>query len=143
MKKIVFAFVLVALSASTINAQNLGVRIGWGGELSYQHPFGEKNRLELDLGMYSFEGGFSLAGVYHWVNQLQGDFNWYIGVGAGIGSWEDHFRLSALGQFGVEYNFPGAPFQISLDWRPGLLIVPEIGFWSSSIGLGIRYRFGK
>jgi len=142
MKKIVFVFVLVALSAGTINAQNLGLRIGGGAELSYQHPLGDANRLELNLGLSFMEGGgFGLSGTYQWVRPLSGNFNWYLGAGAGVGIWDSNFNLAAVGQLGLEFNFPNAPIQLSLDWQPGLAVVPSIGFWFQSFGLGVRYRF--
>jgi len=141
MKKIVFVFVLVALSAGTINAQNLGLRLGWGAELSYQHPLGDANRLELNLGLSDFDGGLGLSGTYQWLRPLEGNFNWYIGAGAGVGIWDSNFNLAAIGQLGIEFNFPSAPIQLTLDWQPGLAVVPSIGFWWNSFGLGIRYRF--
>ena len=140
MKNVVLVFVLTVLSVSAVSARNLGARLGYGVELSYQHPLG-KNRLELDLGLSDFNGGLNLAGTYQWVKPLESNFSWYFGVGAGLGIWDDKFGLAALGQLGIEYNFSSAPIQLSLDWRPGLTIVPDVGFWATSFGLGIRYRF--
>jgi len=140
MKKIVTVFVLTVLSVSAISAQSLGARLGYGVELSYQHPL-ESNRLELDLGLSDFDGGLNLAGTYQWVKPLESDFSWYFGFGAGLGLWDKKYGLAALGQLGIEYNFSEVPIQLSLDWRPGLKIVPDVGFWASSVGFGIRYRF--
>ncbi len=30
---------------------------------------------------------FKLTGLYQWVFPLDGDFNWYVGAGGGIGSF--------------------------------------------------------
>ena len=139
-KIVVVVLVFIALSVSSINAQSLGLRLGWGAELSYQHLLGS-NRLELDLGLTNFDGGLNLAGTYQWVKTIEGNFNWYYGFGAGLGIWDKAFGLAALGQLGVEYNFSNAPIQASFDWRPGLTVVPDLGFWATSFGLGIRYRF--
>ena len=128
------------LSVCALNAQNLGARIGYGVELSYQHSLGS-NRLELDLGLSDFKGGLGLAGTYQWVNPIESNFSWYAGFGGGLGVWEKSFGLAALGQLGIEYNFSNAPLQLSFDWRPGLTIVPDVGFWAKSFGFGIRYRF--
>ena len=139
MKKVVVIIVLAVLTAGAVDAQNLGVRFGYGAELSFQNPMGD-NRMELNLGLSDFNGGLNLAGTYQWVKPLESNFSWYVGFGAGLGLWDKSFGLAALGQLGIEYNF-SAPVQLSLDWRPGLTIVPEVGFWATSIGLGIRYRF--
>ena len=141
-KTIAIASILTLLTTGTVNAQNIGLRLGYGAELSYQHLLGESNRLEVNLGLTDYEGGFNLAGTYQWVKPLEGNFNWYLGAGAGIGVWNDVFGLAAVGQLGIEYNFSG-PLQMSIDWRPGLKIVPEFGFWATSIGFSIRYRIGN
>ena len=140
MKKIIAVCVLTVWSVGAVNAQSLGARLGYGVELSYQHLLGD-NRLELDLGLSDFAGGLNLAGTYQWVKPLEDNFSWYYGVGAGLALWDNIFGLAALGQLGIEYNFSSAPIQLSLDWRPGLTIVPSVGFWATSVGFGIRYRF--
>ena len=139
MKRIITTVVLAAFAVGAVTAQNIGLRFGYGAELSYQHPLGD-NRLEINLGLSDFEGGLNLAGTYQWVKPLESNFSWYFGFGAGVGLWEKTFGLAALGQLGIEYNFSNAPVQLSLDWRPGLYIVPEVGFWATSVGFGIRYR---
>jgi len=155
-----FFFIALGFSLLSItSAQNidkaiglrLGTGFGYGAEISYQQPLGHINRLELDLGLNSW--GFGLNGVYQWVWDLSalGDgFNWYAGVGAGIGSYNfkyltnptgvSNFNIGILGQVGLEYRFE-IPLTLSLDYRPGL-------FWGSSlnssydgISLGARYRF--
>ena len=142
-KKVVISLVLTVLSVGAMNAQNLGVRLGYGAELSYQHMLGS-NRLELGLGLSDFGGALNLTGTYQWVNPLVDNFNWYIGFGAGVGLWDKSAALAGLGQLGIEYNF-SFPLQLSIDWRPGVSLVfsdgVDAGFWSTSVGFGIRYRF--
>jgi hypothetical protein len=139
MKKVVGIVVLAILSISAVSAQNLGARLGYGVELSYQHLM-RANRLELNLGLSDFNGGLNLAGTYQWVKPLEGNFSWYFGCGAGVRHRDNSFGLAALGQLGIEYNF-SIPVQLSLDWRPGLTLVPEVGFWATSVGFSVRYRF--
>lgn len=172
MKKVLLSLLLVAGLATTASAQNIqkafGVRLGWGAELSYQHPFSSNNRLEIDGGLYGFGDKYSnrafVSGIYQWVNPIQDGFNWYVGFGPQLGiiSYKDNyyydtnkkeyvvgtssktdFALAIAGQLGVEYNFPSVPFQISLDWRPSYQIMPNLGngFMYEGIGLGLRYRF--
>ena len=163
MKKLFLLSIALLAFAFTSNAQDisknaLGLRLGdsdgFGAEISYQRGLGDNNRLELDLGWRDGRNydGFKLAGLYQWVFPLDGDFNWYVGAGGGLGSFgyndnngndfNDTFVFAA-GDIGIEYNFD-IPLQLSLDFRP------EIGFGDDTyknndldfdIALGIRYRF--
>ena len=148
-------------NAQTISDNAIGLRLGdsdaMGAEVSYQRALGENNRLELDLGWRDGKNydGFKLAGLYQWVWNIEDGFNWYAGVGGGLGSfgyndnngndYNDTF-IFAAGDIGIEYNFD-IPLLISLDFRP------EIGFGKDynndfnnsglgfDIALGIRYQF--
>ncbi|MFT4803986.1 MAG: hypothetical protein ACJAZK_001276 [Psychroserpens sp.] len=161
MKKL-FLVVLALTCFTTVNAQDIsenaiGLRLGdsdgFGAEISYQRGLRDNNRVEIDLGLRSGNGydGFKLAGIYQWVWVLEGDFNWYAGVGGGIGSYsfdrpfndnndDSETFLFAAGNIGIEYNFD-FPLQLSLDARP------EFGFGDFrddldfDIALGVRYRF--
>lgn len=140
-----------------ISKNSLGLRFGsndgFGAEISYQRGFSENNRLELDLGWRNnnHTSSYKLVGTYQWVWNIEGGFNWYAGVGAGLGAWNyDHkgvknngsFGLVA-GQLGIEYNFSEAPIQLSLDIRPEIYFGGDK--WNDGFGpdiaLGIRYRF--
>ena len=90
------AFALVASSLGALSAQadskTIGLRMGggfgYGAEVSYQQPIGIANRVEVDLGLN--RSGFGLSGIYQWVwdfSELADGFNWYAGVGGGIGSY--------------------------------------------------------
>ena len=164
MKKIfLLALVLIGFttiaSAQDISNNAIGLRLGdndgFGGEISYQHALGSNNRLEVDLGIRSGNDydGFKLAGLYQWVWNIDGGFNWYAGVGGGLGSYsfdnvpngfdDSETFVFAAGDIGIEYNFD-IPLILSLDARP------EIGFGDEfygnddldfDIALGIRYQF--
>ncbi|WP_124980549.1 hypothetical protein [Nonlabens xiamenensis] len=165
MKKLllVLAIALGAASYSTaqeISGNALGIRIGdgdgLGTELSYQRALGGNNRLELDLG---YEDGrnfnaFKLTGMYHWVWNIDGGFNWYAGPGGGFAvvSIDDDFpgRLDSDddsetsvfvgGQVGIEYNFD-IPLLLSLDVRPEFYFGEFRDGNDIDIALGIRYQF--
>ena len=140
-------------NAQDISPNALGLRLGdsdgFGAEISYQAGLGDNNRLEFDLGWRSGNNydGFKLAGLYQWVWTLDGNFNWYAGVGGGVGSYsfdnnefDDETFVFAAGDIGIEYDFD-IPLLISLDFRP------EFGFGNYrddldfDIALGIRYQF--
>ncbi len=166
MKKVVLltVFIIGAVFLNNANAQDisenaLGLRVGGGGgfgaEVSYQRGLNPENRLELDLGWRndSYYDAFKLVGLYQWVWNIEGGFNWYVGAGAGIGNvdvpnkYMDKYPKDGLfaliaGDIGIEYNFD-FPLLLSLDFRP------EIGFsdydvvddFTPDVALGIRYQF--
>ena len=159
MKKIILTLALVVSMVSAIKVQadnkaiglRLGGGFGGGAEISYQQPLDKSNRLEVDLGLNSW--GFGLNGIYQWVWDLSdlGDgFNWYAGVGAGIGTYNFNygndihanrdFSIRVLGQVGLEYKFE-IPLTLSLDYRPGIYFVPSFNGSYDGICLGARYRF--
>lgn len=156
MKKMIL-FVMFAVAfvtagyAQSISKNAIGLRIGdndgFGAEVSYQRGIGDNNRLEFDLGWRSSNDidAFKLAALYQWVWNIDGGFNWYVGAGGGLGSFNtpyyDGTFAFAAGDIGIEYNFD-IPLLISLDMRP------EIGFndrysddLDLDIALGIRYQF--
>ncbi|WP_425075475.1 hypothetical protein [Psychroserpens sp. S379A] len=153
-------FGVVTLSNAQEIADNaIGLRLGdsdgIGPGINYQRALGESNRLEVDLGWRdgSKYNIFKLAGLYQWVWNLDGNFNWYAGAGAGIGSVKidnapsgvdnsETFAFAA-GDIGIEYSFD-IPLLLSLDFRP------EIGFGNDDfdtndldfdIALSVRYQF--
>ena len=161
-KLILLVFAVIGFSFSS-NAQAiadnaLGLRLGdsdgFGAEISYQRGLGDNNRLEFDLGWRDGRNydGFKLAGLYQWVFPLDGGFNWYVGAGGGLGSYDFDYNENgvryndsetfffAAGDIGIEYNFD-IPLLISIDFRP------EIGFGDFNddldfdIALGLRYQF--
>ena len=167
MKKLLITGIIVLMASVSMNAQEisknaLGLRLGdndgFGGELSYQARLSNSNRLELDLGWRDGKNydGFKLAGLYQWVMNIEDGFNWYVGLGGGVGSYSfndnnnfnngDDYNdtfVFAAGNIGIEYNFD-IPLLISLDFRP------ELGFGDErynnndlglDIALGLRYQF--
>lgn len=165
MKKLFLSLLLVAGVTTFSQAQNisknaLGLRLGdndgFGGEISYQRGLSKNNRLELDLGWRNSNNvdAIKLAGLYQWVWNIDGGFNWYAGVGGGLSSWSfdapagykgdnSGVGVFAAGDIGIEYNFK-APIQVSLDFRPELYFNSD-DFRNDSFGpdiaLGIRYKW--
>jgi hypothetical protein len=164
MKKILIALCLIVgfsfqSEAQSISEHALGLRFGgnngYGAEISYQHALGNNNRLEVDLGWRNDNNfnAFKLTGLYQWVWNIEGGFNWFAGVGGGLGSvsYDDRYSnndfdedneifLFGAGNIGIEYNFD-IPLLIALDFRP------EIGSGNYNndldfdIALALRYQF--
>lgn len=151
MKRLFFTVLLFTGFFTTVEAQQIadnaiGIRVGdnngFGTEINYQRAISENNRLEFGLGWNSSSkaNGFKLTGIYQWVWNIDGDFNWYAGAGGGVGSSKSNSFIFVAGDVGIEYDFD-IPLLISLDIRP------EIGFGNYrndlgfDIGLGLRYQF--
>lgn len=155
MKKLFLLLAVAFLTAVSAEAQGLngtrnaiGIRGGWGAEISYQRYVAPANRIEATLGWNRY--GFDMSGIYQWMfkinSDVPGQFKWYAGPGVGIGSWSSKkfdkgFSFGFLGQVGVEYTFDSIPLLLSLDYRPGIFLTPETHFDWSGFGLGIRYCF--
>ncbi|MFC4634577.1 hypothetical protein ACFO3O_11700 [Dokdonia ponticola] len=163
MKKTIFCFVLFLGIAASMQAQEIsknaiGIRIGdndgFGTEVNYQRGLGDNNRLELGLGWRSADNfdAIRFTGLYQWVWNLDGGFNWYAGVGAAVGSFDfddrfvigrdiEEFFLNAAGTVGIEYNFD-IPLLLSLDFRPEIGILNDIDDdLEFDVALSIRYQF--
>jgi len=158
MKKIVLLFSAILCLTLTANAQEIsknaiGLRLGdsngFGAEISYQRAFKDHNRFEVGFGWRNGNDydGIKLIGLYQWIWVLHGDFNWYVGAGGGLGTY--NFDNKALdnsafglvaGNIGIEYNFD-IPLLISLDFRPEFVFGNYTDDIVFDIGLGIRYLF--
>lgn len=157
MKKSIFIIGLLLASIGGIKAQEnsknaIGIRLGdnngFGSEISYQHRLNEENRLEINLGFRSNSEfkNTKITGIYQWTWPLENNFNWYVGVGGGLGTWKDKVSSSSdtfifgSGNVGIEYSFD-IPLLVSFDYRS------EVGFTdvydgiNSDFALSLRYTF--
>lgn len=145
---------IYSISAQDISDHTIGLRLGsnrgFGTEISYQMKLNSENRAEFNLGWRSSNNinAIKLNGLYQWVWPLEQGFNWYAGVGGGLGSFSNSNTngdsgtfIFAAGDIGIEYNFD-FPLQASLDLRPE---IGGNGYFENSFGtdiaLGLRYKF--
>ncbi|PIE87569.1 MAG: hypothetical protein CSA01_00225 [Bacteroidetes bacterium] len=165
MKNLLLSIIFIFAALWSVNAQDIskhaiGLRLGdsggLGAEISYQHGLKANNRLELDLGFrnHSTYSAFKVSGLYQWVWILDGNFNWYAGVGGSLGSWginKDHPKeyenidgtafINVVGDIGIEYLFD-VPIQVFLDLRPEIGLLGDYGDTIDfDIAFGVRYRF--
>ena len=151
MKKIlmiaVMALGFVATAAAGDGPRAIGIRGGYGVELSYQHNLGS-NFVEADLGLVG--SYINVAATYNWMIATpqftdRGDWGVYAGPGASVGLGGG-FHVAAAGMVGLEYQF-WFPLQLSVDIRPQLglgmggdepLGLHFSGYWPT---LGVRYKF--
>ena len=150
MKKLIIVILSMIAFAAVASAQPraIGVRAGYGVEVSYQHYLGAENFLEADLGLVGNHGMY-LTGVYNFNIGYAGPFSFYAGPGAQAGFYAAKtseqnvamaLNLAVGGQIGAEWAVPSAPINISLDWRP-MFYFMHGGFGWDGFALGFRYRF--
>lgn len=166
MKKVIFLFTIISALTWQANSQEIsknaiGLRFGesdgFGPEVNYQRHLGDNNRLELGLAFHSEKhwDAIKLVGIYQWIWNIDGGFNWYAGPGAGVGlvsydtknrdyPFDDRYDDSEAfafitGDIGIEYDFD-IPLIISLDMRPqfNLGYRDDVSF---DVGLALRYQF--
>ena len=158
----IFLGIITQMRAQEISPNAIGLRLGdsdgFGAEISYQRAIKENNRLEFDFGWRNGKNydGVKLIGLYQWVWNIDGAFNWYAGPGAGFAAYDIHYNHPVTGDYndkdafviltgtvGIEYSFD-FPLLLSLDVRP------ELGFGDDGydnndldfdVGLGVRYQF--
>jgi len=158
MKKIVFAFALFLITTVAAQAQGyttgIGFRGGFSQGLTVKHFIGRHTAVE---GLLSTRWrGFHLTGLYEiHANAFETPgLYWYYGGGGHVGIWggyadhpwfhEDTNNYAVLGIdgiLGLEYNIDAIPFNISVDWKPGINIIGHSGFWLSQGALSVRYIF--
>lgn len=155
LKKLLFAALLMAAFTTSIHAQGyntaLGLRLGYDSGLTLKHFFRPASAGEFILAASSHH--FALTGLYEYQQPIPGapGLDWFVGIGAHIGSYNDHhhhhhhhddgFLLGADLIGGIEYLFPRAPFNISLDWKPSINFINDNDYWYSGFALSLRYTF--
>ena len=118
-----------------------GVRLGGFNGATLKKNLGA-NALEFGVA-WGLGDYITVDGVYEWQKPVITDgMHLYYGAGAYVGLFANSFCLGAEGVVGLEYRLPiNFPLAISLDYRPGLNILPRIGFNPGNVGLGIKYCF--
>lgn len=163
------SFILVAILAivsvgmAVAQPRAIGLNLGSGVGLSYQHSLGEANMLDVAASIPVLVDGFGIGGIvtYDWINPFgkvipwdyEGTWNWYLGVGAAGGMYglfsseaPNVWHAGVAGHAGIEYQF-WFPLQLSLDYRPTIGVAGNdgIGFdlngLFNGISLGVRYLF--
>ena len=153
MKKTLLIIVAALCFAFAASAQPkaLGVRVGYGTQISYEHNLGAASDfLEFDLGLDGWNGGFSLDGVWNFMISQpawssEGSWGFYGGPGASMAVIGDEniLHIGVLGNLGLEYTFGSIPLNLSLDVRPRILFGNGTVYTNGifSFGLGLRYAF--
>jgi hypothetical protein len=145
------AFCFIAFANASDYKTGIGLRAGPYYGLTIKHFISSKSALE---GLVTRWGGTDITILYEVHNQALdiNRLNWYIGLGGHVGFWEgthlnsgtagNNYTIIGLdGILGLEYNFPGAPINISVDWKPAFNVIGYTEFWPYGGAFSIRYIF--
>ena len=166
-KSFFFAALLTVVCAASAVAQPraVGVNLGYGVDVSYQHGIGAKNMVDMSLNIPMFNG-IGAKVTYDWIDPFntavpwnnKGEWHWYMGVGGAAGIYGFHAPIwyaGVAGHIGIEYDF-WFPLQLSLDWRPNIGLMGYTGDMGDyeggrihfngyglydGISIGVRYKF--
>ena len=150
---LILAAVLGFAVAASAQPKALGVRIGWGVDITYQNYLNSADFLEFDLGLddgYN-SSNFHVDGVYNFMiaqpDWTRGKWGFYGGPGVSLAVWDNDDKdnvvyAGIVGNLGLEYTF-NIPLQLFIDVRPRPTF-GDGGVRSKGIfnfGLGICYSF--
>ena len=144
MKKKSLLFIILVVTFFVVIAQPgaIGVRLGLGIGVSYQHQIGDKNMIQVDVDLPTYGlHGIQGTATYNWIIPLKSwniaNCNFIAGVGVGVGyqwwagggdvilfPWDRSLKnlergtfLGAAGIIGFEWNFK-FPLQLAIEYRP-------------------------
>jgi hypothetical protein len=156
-KQILFAAAMAVCSA--IQAQRgmldnaVGVRLGLGSGVTYQHFFTDQRALEAIA--YQRFGGVNLTLLMQGHEQffdIRG-LKWYYGAGGHVWLYnkssvlqenilrENSYALGVDGIIGMAFYLRSYPIQFSVDWKPGFNLKGSSYIEWDSGAMSVRYRF--
>lgn len=150
MKRRYMALVLLLAMAVTASAQEydwaVGVRVGGAnGGLTLKRNLGNRG-VEVGVALAADNSG-RLQALYEWQKPvLANGIQLYYGLGAFVGAFDfssaPQMGIGVEGVIGLEYKANGLPLAISLDYRPGVSVVPDFSQSTyGDIGLGLKFCF--
>jgi hypothetical protein len=148
--KFIVLIIVSILGFAKANAQNYrhqaGVRLGSidqvvASGLSYRYHFKNNKAVEA---LVNLRDPVSVGAMYEIFNPIQAvdNLQWFYGAGAYAG-FKGADKFGIMGIAGVDYQFPEVPVNLSLDWKPELNILDGVGFKAATVGVSVRFSFGK
>jgi hypothetical protein len=147
MKKIIIAiFICPAFSPLLLQAQDyrsvLGIRLSSApatvnNSISFRYFLNEKSALEA---LVSFDPAAFGALYERFAPTGATGLQWFYGAGI-YAAIDDRNTFGAMGIVGLDYRFQNVPINLSIDWKPELNLVTEVGFEAAAVGFSIRFVF--
>jgi uncharacterized membrane protein len=148
MKKIVFVFSILffTLAASAQEYNNaVGIRLGPNSAnispgFTIKHFLNATNAVE---GIVGVSNGIGLCALYEWHHPIESaeHLNWFVGAGGYAAFRYSTSFIGAAGIVGLDYKFEQIPLNISVDWKPELNLITNVGFEASGVGVSARFTF--
>ena len=146
-----FCILTISTQAQDYNT-GIGIRAGTSNGLTVKHFINPGSVLE---GIFATRWqGYNFTGLYQKYDQAfnVNRLNWFYGFGGHIGSYrgdehrrfdddEHHLLFGIDGIIGLEYNFNGIPFNISLDWKPSIDLSGGFYPMGDEVAFSLRYIF--
>jgi hypothetical protein len=157
-KKYLIAAVLLSMAGEGYSQRgmldnSIGVRLGLGNGVTYQHFFTDRNVMELIA--YQRFGGANFTALMEAHEQMFDvrGLKWYYGAGGHLWAFnkssvlqENFLRENSLAFgvdaiLGLEFYTRSIPLQFSIDWKPGFNLKGSHYIEWDSGGMSCRYRF--
>jgi len=140
-------FIVITLSTKAQDYTNaVGVRLGANSPaitsgFTIKHFLNETNAVEGIVGIAN--SGLGLCGLYEWYHPIESvaHLKWFIGAGGYASFRRSTSAIGAAGIIGLDYKFEEVPLNLSLDWKPELNLITNVGFNGNTVGVAIRYVF--
>lgn len=162
MKKLIFSLVIM-FACSAAYSQNyksaIGLRLGYPASISLKTFLNEKAAVEAYVGYrrYASYVNFLTVGALYEIHTPIADvdgLSWYYGFGASVYFWNyddvffandnyNNLNVGIMGALGLDFKFPNAPLNLSVDWVPAFVIgdAYRSGFRGDVGALSARYVF--
>ena len=147
MKKSILGLALFVLIAPfAVQSQDyrsaLGIRLSSApatvnNSVSFRYFLNEKTALE---GLVSFDP-LAFGALYErFAPTGATGLQWFYGGGA-YAAIDDRDAFGLMGVVGLDYRFQHVPINLSIDWKPELNLVTDVGFEAAAVGFSIRFVF--
>ncbi len=144
--------------ADWMSNNSLGVGLGTGTSangLSAKYIVSRRVSVQANLGSIGGTGtekftglsgvGFSTDLLFHTMNIIHGGFlhlDISAGFGLGIGLADSQSVLAGAGVVGLELNIQEFPFDFVVEYRPSLLVTPDVELELVDLSFHLRFYFG-
>ena len=84
-----------------------------------------------------------ICGLYEWHHPIASvqSLQWFIGAGGFLGFRDSETMLGGAGIVGLDYKFPVIPLNLTLDWKPEIHFINDVGYDGTGVGLSVRFTF--
>ncbi len=162
MKKLLFTLaIMFAFSAAYSQSYKsaIGLRFGYPTSISFKTFLSEKGAAEVFLGYRryaSYVNYLAVGALYevHTPIESVDGLSWYYGGGVSAYFWNydevffanddyNNLNVGIMGALGLDFKFPNAPVNLSVDWVPTFVIgdAYRSGFRGDAGALSARYVF--